>query len=293
MEYLSYDVKDQIIQCFGKCFHYKDNVESFLRSAGVSRELASKYKDQAKYVWARNVLNDLENFEDGKIIQRRILGELCKLRNVPAEVLDRNAGIDALRKLKSLVAEKQIQFEEQKAETKSRADRFKDKNQIIQERSTKLIELKDMFFKGSISEDRQKSGYELEHILKELFALSEIEYKKSYKTENQQIDGHFKLDGFNYLVEAKWKKDMPNENEIGGFQRKVNTKLESTRGLFVSVNGYRDEVVFQFNGQGANIILMSGEDLMHILEGRIELKEALQIKVDKAAQYGIVYTKLF
>lgn len=293
MEYLSYDVKDQIIQCFGKCFHFKDNVESFLRSAGVSRELAQKYKDEAKYVWARKVLNDLENFEDGKVIQRKILGELCKLRNVPAEVPDRNAGIDALRKLKSMVAEKEIQFEEQKTQTKSRAEQLKDKTKIILERSNKLSELRDMFFKGLTSEDRQKAGYELEHILKELFALSEMEYKKPYKTETQQIDGHFKFDGFNYLVEAKWRKDMPNENEIGGFQRKVITKFDSTRGLFVSVNGYRDEVISQFNGQGANIILMTGEDLMHILEGRIELKEALQIKVDKASQYGIVYSKIF
>jgi hypothetical protein len=293
MEYLSYDLKDQIIQCFGKCFHYKDNVESFLRSAGVSRELAVKYKDEAKFVWARKTLNDLENFEDGKIIQRRILGELCKLRNVPDEVPDRNAGLDALRKLKIMVAEKQIQFEEQKTETKSRTEQLKDRTQIIQERNNKLSELREFFFKALTDENRQKAGYDLEHILKELFALSEIDYKKPYKTDTQQIDGHFKFEGFNYLVEAKWRKDMPNENEIGGFQRKVITKLESTRGLFVSVNGYREEVINQFNGQGANIILMTGEDLTHILEGRIELKDALHIKIDKASQYGIVYSKIF
>ena len=89
-----------------------------MKSAGVSRELATKYKDEVKFVWARKTLNDLENLENGKIIQRRILGELCKLRNVPDEVPDRNAGLDALRKLKSMVAENQIQFEEQKTETK-------------------------------------------------------------------------------------------------------------------------------------------------------------------------------
>lgn len=292
MEYLSYDVKDQIIQCFGKCFHYKDNVENFLRSAGVSRELATKYKDEVKFVWARKTLNDLENFENGKIIQRRILGELCKLRNVPDEVPDRNSGLDALRKLKSMVAENQIQFEEQKTETKSRAEQLKDRTKIIQERNNKLSELRDIFIKGLTTENRQKAGYDLEHILKELFAISEIDYKKPYKTETQQIDGHFKFEGFNYLVEAKWQKDMPNENEIGGFQRKVNTKLDSTRGLFVSVNGFREEVISEFNGQGANIILMTGEDLMHILEGRIGLKEALQTKIDKASQYGIVYTRI-
>jgi len=293
MEYLSYDIKDQIIQCFGKCFHYKDNMESFLRSSGVSRELANKHKSEAKYVWARKTLNDLETFEDGKIIQRKILGELCKLRNVPEEVPDRNAALDALRKLKTMVADNQIQVEQQKNVIQSRTEILKNKTQIIEERNNKLSQLREKFSKGLISENRQKSGYELEDILKELFALSEIDYKKSYKTETQQIDGHFKLDGFNYLVEAKWRKDMPNENDIGGFQRKVNTKLDSTRGLFLSINGFRDEVISQFNGHGANVILMTGEDLNHILEGRIGLNDALHFKIEKASQYGTVCVKIF
>ena len=33
---------------------------------------------------------------------------------------------------------------------------------------------------------------------------------------------------------------------------------------------------------------MTGEDLMHLLEGRIDLKEALKIKIEKAAQEGKV-----
>lgn len=94
------------------------------------------------------------------------------------------------------------------------------------------------------------------------------------------------------MVEAKWRKDQPNESEIGGFQRKVNTKLESTRGLFISINGFRDEVIKNFSGQGANIIFMTGEDLIHILEGRVDFLEALRSKIDKASQYGLIYSKL-
>lgn len=293
MEHLPYEIKDQIIQCFGRSFHFKDTVESFLRSAGVSRELATKYRDEAKFVWARKLLNDLEESEEGRIIQRKILTELCKLRNVPDEVPDRDAGLDALRKLKNLANKNQIEYEEIKKDSTSRAESLKSKTKVIEERNNKLTDLRNSFFAGITSSDRQRSGYEFEDILKELFALSEIEYKKSYKTETQQIDGHFKFDGFNYLLEAKWRKDQPNEAEIGGFQRKVNTKLDATRGLFISVNGFRDEVITEFNGQGANVILMSGEDIMHILEGRIDLRDALQIKIEKASQYGIVYCKIF
>lgn len=292
MEHLAYEIKDQIIQCFGRSFHYKDNVESFLRSAGVSRELANKYRDEAKFVWARKVLNDLEETEEGRIIQRRILTELCKLRNVPAEIPDRDAGLEALRKLKEIANKYQIEYEEIKKESKSRSESSKIKAKLIEERNLKLEQIRNSFFSEITSTNRQKAGFDLEDILKNVFALFEIEYKKSYKTETQQIDGHFKFDGFNYLVEAKWRQDKPNETEIGGFQRKVNTKLDATRGLFVSVSGFREEVVSEFNGHGANIILMNGEDLVHILEGRIDLREALHIKIEKASQYGIVYSKI-
>lgn len=292
MEHLPYEIKDQIIQCFGRSFHYKDTVESFLRSAGVSRELANKYRNEAKFVWARKLLNDLEESEEGLIIQRKILTELCKLRNVPDEVPDRNAGLDALRKLKSLANKHQIEYEEKKKESKSRKESFKNKTKIIAERNDKLIELRNSFFSGIKATDRQRTGYDLEDLLKDLFALFEIEYKKSYRTETQQIDGHFKFDGFNYLMEAKWRKDQPNESEIGGFQRKVNTKLDATRGLFFSVNGFRDQVISEFSGHGTNIILMTGEDLTHILEGRVDLRDALQIKIEKAAQYGVAYSKI-
>jgi len=292
MEHIPYEIKDQMIQCFGRSFHYKDTVESFLRSAGVSRELTNKYRNEAKFVWARKLLNDLEESDEGLIIQRKILTELCKLRNVPDEVPDRSAGLEALRKLKELANKHQIEYEEKKKESKSRKESFKNKTKIIEERNSKLEELRNVFFSGITATDRQKIGYDLEDLLKDLFALFEIEYKKSYRTETQQIDGHFKFDGFNYLMEAKWRKDQPNESEIGGFQRKVNTKLDATRGLFFSVNGFRDQVISEFSGHGANIILMSGEDLIHILEGRVDLRDALQIKIEKAAQYGLVYSKI-
>ena len=84
--------------------------------------------------------------------------------------------------------------------------------------------------------------------------------------------------------------DQPNEGEIGSFQRKVNTKLESTRGVFFSISGFREEVVKQYDGEGANIIFFTGEDLALILEGRIELTEVLIKKIEKAAQYGYSLT---
>jgi len=287
---LPYDISTQIIQCIGTCFHFKDNVESFFVSCGINRQLASKYRDLPKFVWARNLLNDLDDLENGYLLQRRILTELCKFRNIPDKAAPNpNAGLDNLRKLKQLAIENKFEFEELKRDTKQRKNIAVEKARIIIDRAEKLKDLKSNFLQNLISDNRQAAGYSLEDILERLFPLFDLEYRKSYKTNTQQIDGYFKFEGFDYLVEAKWRKDQPNENEIGGFKRKVDTKLESTRGIFVSINGFREEVIKAFEGNKTNILFFSGEDLIHILEGRIDLREVIRAKIDKAAQEGIVY----
>lgn len=293
MDPLPYEVIEAMIQCFGRSFHYKDPMASFLLANGAKRALVDKYRTEPKFVWGRRVLAELGESEEGIVAQRRILGALYKLRDLPdPEVQDRNAGLDALRHLKALVLQHNLIAEEAKGQTQQRTATARTQSQLVRERAAKLEALRNTFNQALVSDNRQEAGYSLEDLLADLFSLFEFEYRKPYRTGTQQIDGHFSFHGFDYLVEAKWRKDQPTEGEIGGFQRKVKTKLESTRGLFVSVAGFRQEVVEQFSGQGANIILMDGEHLVHILEGRIDLREALRKMIETAAQRGIVYTRL-
>lgn len=285
-----FSIKDQIIQCIGTCFHYKDNVESFFISCGINKQLASKYRSFPKFVWARNLLNDLEELENGYQLQKRILTELCKFRNIPdKDAVNPDAGVDNLRKLKRLAIENKFEVEESIRDAKQRKYIAAQKAKIMEERAEKLRELRTIFIENTLTGNRQKAGYSLEDILERLFPLFELEYRKAYKTVTQQIDGHFRFEGFDYLVEAKWQKEMPNENEIGGYKRKVDTKLESTRGIFISINGFREEVIKTFEGNKTNILFLTGEDLTYILEGRIDLREVLRAKIGKAAQEGVVY----
>jgi hypothetical protein len=265
-------------------------MEAFLISAGVPKTLASKYKDQYKFTWIKSLLNDLDQMENGLEIERRIITELCKLRKLPDQnVPNPDAGLDALRAIKRSAVDHNLFVEEAKNKSNLKKNISEEKAKIVEERSKLLKNLHQEFMSGIVSGNRQSAGYSLEDILEKLYPLFSLEYRKSYKTPTQQIDGHFRYESFDYLVEAKWRADQPNEQEIGGFQRKVNTKLESTRGVFFSINGFRNEVLKAFEGQGSNIIFFTGEDLIHILEGRIALDEVLKIKIEKAAQEGIVF----
>lgn len=290
MEPISYEILEAMVQCFGRSFHYKDGVSSFFLSCGVSQDLNDKHRDQAKFVWARRLLTELGQTENGRVVQQRILTELCKLRDLPdKDVPDRDAGLNALRNLKHLALEQKLYVEESRREEKNHSRLNEERQRIIQQRRDKLDSLRKIFNKAVISPDRQKAGYSLEDLLKELFALFEIEYKKSYRMETQQIDGCFQFEGFHYLVEAKWCQDMPTEQKIGGFRQKVDTKLESTRGVFISITGFRPEVIDQFSKRGGNIILMDGSHLIEVLEGRFDLKDLIRAIIESAAQKGIAY----
>jgi hypothetical protein len=258
---------------------------AFLKNCEVPRPLIDKHRQEFKFVWARKVLTELGETESGCILQRKILTALCQLRNVPDDKApDRGAALDALRTLK--VAREELD----KGMTKKHL--AEEQNRLVHERAAKLEDLRKSFNSAVASPDRQGAGYSLEDLLRDLFALFEIEYRKPFRTETQQIDGHFNFQGFDYLVEAKWRQDQPTEQELGAFKHKIDSKLESTRGFFVSIPGFRSQVVSQFNGRGSNLILMDGFDLVHILEGRVDLRDGLKKKIEKAAQEGLVLTAL-
>ena len=290
---IPFEITQAMIQCFGKCFHYKDGVSAFMRQAGVNAALIEKYRDEPKFVWARHVITDLSQSDSGHDVLRRMLTELCKLRKIPDEkVPDRDAALDALRELKELAVSHDLYAEEKKAAGTQRQELAKQKADIIAERSAKLRELQKAFSDGLTNPNRQATGYVLEDILRDLFGLFEIEFRKPYKTTVEQIDGHVNFEGFDYILEARWRKDQPTEAEINGFQGKVERKLESTRGLFVAVQGVRPEVVSSFSGRGCNIIIVDGYDLAQILEGLVDLRDALKFKIEKAAQEGRAFVSL-
>jgi hypothetical protein len=294
MDPVPYEILELMVQCFGRAFYYKDPMESFLQSCGVDRVNARKHREEgSKFVWARKLLTELSQSEEGRLGQRRILTALCKLRNVPDPgVLDRNSGLQALRELKEAAIDSQILAQDNLEKAADKRSVAKEKERLVAERASRLDALRKSFNSAFKSTNRQSAGFSLEDILRDLFTLFEFEYRRSYRTPTQQIDGHFRYEGFDYLVEARWRELQPTEKEIAAFKHEVDVKFQSNRGLFVSIPGFRDEVVERFNERGSNIILMDGSDLVCILEGRMDLREAIKIKVERAAQEGLVFTPL-
>ena len=289
------DIKAAMIEVCGRTFWYKGPLFSMFATAGIPDQMYIKYEDEVKFKIARYVIADLERLgEDGSLCLRRLLTELCRLRDLADPfVPDRDSGLDALRTLKTLAARHDLLIREPQAPVKTTVAGAEESPQQVPNRASRLEELRLEFTRAFASSDRAGRGYDLERLLKGLFAAFEIQYRKSYRTEAEQIDGAFSFGGFDYIVETRWRADVPTLQELMAFKGKVDRKIESTRGFFVSVVGFREDIIQSLREAGqAKLVFMDGEDLTLILEGRVSLTDGLQAKADKASQEGVTYFPL-
>lgn len=156
----------------------------------------------------------------------------------------------------------------------------------------KLEELQKEYFSLISSTEPQKRGYQLERILKELFALFDLDPKASFKVTGEQIDGAFTFENTDYLLEARWQQDPVSTKELDAFSGKLGRKLENTLGLFLSINGFSEDSVKAHAAGRKLMILVDGSDLMAVLEGRIDLIQLLLRKRRHASQTGNIYLKI-
>ena len=179
------------------------------------------------------------------------------------------------------ISKEQEEAQKRKAETEKKIKQ----NKSLDE---ELNILKNRFNTLASTKDLQKRGFDLEKFLYDLFLLYELEPKGSFKNYGEQIDGAFTFQGNDYLLEAKWKKQV-DRSELASFCYKVETKFKTAVGLLVTIDGVTSEAI---SPDFKSIIIMDGFDLTTILEGRISLTDLLFKKRRKAIETGKIYLNI-
>ncbi|MCC7400555.1 MAG: hypothetical protein IT214_03630 [Chitinophagaceae bacterium] len=181
-----------------------------------------------------------------------------------------------------------IQLTKEQEEAQKR--KIETEKKIIQNKSLadELNNLKDRFNKLATTKDLQKRGYDLEKFLYDLFLLYELEPKGSFKNYGEQIDGAFTFQNTDYLLEAKWKRQV-DRSELATFCFKVETKLKTAVGLLITIDGLTAEAIAP---EFKSIIIMDGFDIITILEGRVSLPDLLFMKRRKAIETGKIYLNI-
>ena len=155
-----------------------------------------------------------------------------------------------------------------------RAERFRKESELL------LMMFDDL----AMSTEKQQRGYLLQDLLNRTFDLHAIPVVASF-TRNEggeQIDGAFKLEGWHYIVECRWRKKLSDIRELDGLSGQIDRSGRQTMGVFLSINGWSDNVVpLLKQTTGKSIILMDGYDLRTVLAGHVDLIDLLLAKVAK------------
>lgn len=294
------EVVEAAVTVCGRAFYLKAPLKTLMLAKGVPAPLWDRYDvpGNTKYSIARNVFADLDSRgADGRQVLRAVIAELANMSKPHPSVEDKAAGQQALRELREVATAQRVLTDPETARRHDRDKRVADAAAARHRRGATLAALARRVADLSKSANNaQARGYELERILAELFGAFEMTYRPSYRRDREQVDGAFDHRGFHYLVEARWRAHPPDFGDLADFKGKIDGKLDSTRGMFVSMAGFDEEVVSYFmnraGGTRNNLILFDGQDLMAVLEQSIDFAEALDYKIAKAAQEGAWWAPL-
>lgn len=210
--------------------------------------------------------------------------ELSKL-DLKEQIKEAKEHIHNLKGIAQGFFDKKISEQKQK----EAQDRYQKNLEYRQYFLDELEKLKNEYMK-IFSINPQEAGYIFEKILYKLNEIFDLDPRASYRIVGEQIDGSFSFENQEYLLEAKYCKDVIDHNHIILFVDKVNKKLENTLGLLISNNGFTETAINNANNK--NILLMDGQDLFFVLEDRIDLRELLRYKKRHAAETGNSFYKV-
>lgn len=287
MKKIDFNTKNKLISLAGACFWYWNNFYSFLESCGIPSSIYLQFGKENKYQVMRSILEFLERQGKYELIQN-IAVEFYNFTPSEKEIDEEKANglLDEFRKSmgNSLIDNK---LEQQNLKSQIEANK-----RIIEERENvkqKLGVLKNDFMGLQATPDKQHRGYALEKIFFDLLGLEEFEHKLPYKTSGEQIDGHFNYEKFDYLVELKWTEGQCKQKDLSIFEGKINSKAQSTRGLFLSVNGFDENCIAKNSGDAPRVIFADGKDLFCVLDDRISFFDLMKLKVDQLVRMGKIY----
>src|SRR5258708_7483513 len=288
---LNYEAKEKMVALSGACFWYWNSFYSFLDSCGVPKTVQKRYPRDAynKYQMMRSILGDLEQADNLELINS-IASAFERLKAaIDRDNLDQKKAKGLLEEFRDAIGDDPIEAEIQKRE-RERAKAAHEQtiaNRHAQSRRLEDINAEFIRLLSANELTPQKRGYKLEDLFFDLLHFNEFEHTRPYRTpDGEQIDGHFRYEKFDYLVEAKWTKDPTQQGDLSIFDGKIRGKAQSTRGFFISANGFDENAITKFSGDAPRIVLMTGEDVALVLGGQVLFADAMKAKIDAIVRYG-------
>ena len=287
------DIKGAMKECILKLLWAKDDIVSFFSTNGCTKKEISSlknYKELNRSQIIDNMYKQLSSRNDHGLGQfRAMLSALINWTHFNSYYFDKLKKLSRDEAKRSIEHLRQIQEIRDHKIKKQRKKQFQ-KNKSCRSPKKTLEELKNQYIsllQGSMLP--QQRGYELEKILLELSKLSSLETTEGFRVNGEQIDGAIKYDGEHYILEAKWHDKESANEPVYQFVAKIEGKMYG-RGLFISINGFSNNVVNSLvHGKALRTLFIDGEDLIFVLEGLMTFSEMLDKKIKAAQTKGLIY----
>lgn len=274
-------------------YWYKNDLRSFLQNCITDTNIITSANwENYKRQIISDIIDSLAADQERHIGDiRRLFHEVCQMKSFShlEHLEDGQQKVarakKAVREL-CVIVEKHDRYIQETKNTEERREQEYKRSQEKKAVNVRVEEIKDSYYNLLSSLQPQKRGFALERILFDLFELFDLDPKASFKNIGEQIDGAFSLEGFDYLFEAKWQRELTAIQDLDAFGAKVKRKLDNTLGLFLSINGFSPDAVRAHSTGRPVLILMTGADLMAVLDQRIDFVSLIQRKRRHAAQTG-------
>lgn len=298
MKRYSAQVSEAVVEALAACFHFKEDLGSFLVRCGVpaDRVQACQFtrngpprRVSAKALIDGFAANPATGTDLMTLVIKGIVAEdldfprLKKLEDGEQRVLGARRAVAALKDVvgNSFAAD---ELSQNRAE---QLDRARSDAALVRHRAEMLAQLRQQFLVLFADGNPQARGKTFEKLLRDLFELFDLSPRGSFRPEGEEIDGSIIHDGHHILVEAKWENFPVETAPIGVFRQKIEDKLKTTLGLFISMSGYSEAAIRRAGGTGArSMILMEGSELMPVFEGQVDLHDLLARKIRRAHETG-------
>lgn len=148
--------------------------------------------------------------------------------------------------------------------------------------NTSLLALEDI-------PNPQTRGYAFEKYINSLFKEFGLEPHASYRTEYDQIDGSFVLDGNTILIEAKYRSNVIPKDDLILFSKKIELKSHFSKGLFITFSQVDEKAIQYFTDRSSRLIILTVEELFLMCQNKISLQKVLQGKFRLLDERGLIY----
>lgn len=279
MANLSFGDKHLIESVFGMSSGYVTNFsnrefEEFMKDV-VQYNIYAKYPGLSKAKMFREFLKDESEPFVGKAIVL-LINHMTDNNLIP---IDKKEKADKLYELgKKFLGKINVQSADKKANQNIKQALDVDYDKF----NNALLDLEKI-------SNSQTRGYAFEKYLNGLFNSFGLDPHASYRTEYDQIDGSFLLDGNTVLIEAKYRNNTIPKDDLILFTKKIELKSHFARGLFITYSLVDNKAIDYFTDRSSRFVVLTVEELFIMCQSKTSLITVLQNKFRHLDERGLIY----